>query len=451
MSDNIVKTRLHPDGDDSVTLYPETSTDQVQGLTALIKKLGAGFTPRGEWVGGTPYDINDVVSYNGNSYIARNAVTSATPPPSDTANWQISGGQGPAGKQGATGPKGDKGDTGAQGPQGPQGERGLQGIQGATGAQGPTGATGPQGSPGPQGPQGERGPQGEQGVQGPQGEKGADGTSFEAPKIKADTEEALNSAYPPSAFLVGQSAYVGTAAPLTIYACVEESSTFKWTNVGQIQGPPGPQGPQGEQGIQGPEGPKGEQGEQGIQGEQGVQGERGPQGIQGPEGPEGPKGPKGDPGDQGPQGPKGDPGEQGPQGPKGDPGDQGPQGPKGDPGPQGPKGDPGEQGPSGITRLYRHRANISLGQHYICVEVYSSQSNPATSLSQFKSLLANSSTTYFNASGYVQVGSPAKNYPVLFIMISARSYAYYINADLGIEQLDISSATLNDNVLSCIV
>lgn len=248
MSDNIVKTRLHPDGDDDITLYPETSTDQVQGLTALIKKLGAGFTPRGEWKSAVAYEVDDVVSYNGSSYIARNKVTSATPPPSDTANWQISGSQGPAGEQGV---KGDKGDPG---PQGPQGERGIQGPEG------------------PQGERGPQGPQGPQGVQGPQGEKGADGSSLESPKIKADTEEALNSAYPPSSSLVGQSAYVGTTAPLTVYACVEESSTFKWTNVGQIQGPPGPQGERGPQGPEGPEGP---------------QGPRGPEGPQGPQGPGG--------------------------------------------------------------------------------------------------------------------------------------------------------------------
>lgn len=397
MSDNIVKTRLHPDGDDSTTLYPETSTDQVQGLTALIKKLGAGFTPRGEWVGDTPYDINDVVSYNGNSYIASHAVTSATPPPSDTANWQISGGQGPAGKQGAQGAKGEKGDTGAQGPQGPKGEQGLQGIQGATGAQGPTGATGPQGNPGPQGPQGERGPQGEQGVQGPQGEKGADGTSFEAPKIKADTEEALNSAYPPSAFLVGQSAYVGTAAPLTIYACVEESSTFKWTNVGQIQGPPGPQGPQGEQGIQGPEGPRGEQGEQGIQGEQGEQGERGPQGEQGIQGEPGPQGPQGERGPQGLQGPQGDPG---PQGPKGDTGEQGPKGDTGEQGPQGPQGDPGPQGPSGITNLYKHQVHIWKQSYYdLYIDCYAFDPTPFRSWSTLRYAFRNSSKLLFITGG----------------------------------------------------
>lgn len=287
MSDNIVKTRLHPDGDDSTTLYPETSTDQVQGLTALIKRLGAGFTPRGEWESAVAYETNDVVSYNGNSYIARNAVTSATPPPSDSANWQISGGQGPAGKQGVQGERGDKGAKGDPGAQGPQGEQGIQG------------------------PQGERGPQGEQGVQGPQGVQGADGASFETPRIKADTEVALNSAYPPSALLVGQSAYVGTAAPLTIYTCVEESSTFKWTNVGQIQGPPGPQGPRGEQGIQGPRGEQGIQGSPGPQGEQGIQGPPGPQGEQGIQGPPGPQGERGEQGMQGERGPQGEPGTNG--------------------------------------------------------------------------------------------------------------------------------------------
>lgn len=392
MSDNIVKTRLHPDGDDSITLYPETSTDQVQGLSAFVKKLGAGFTPRGEWVSEEVYEINDVVSYNGSSYIARNKVTSATPPPSDPANWQISGSQGPAGEQGV---KGDKGDPGPQGPQGPQGERGIQGIQGATGAQGPTGATGPQGNPGPQGPQGERGPQGEQGVQGPQGEKGADGTSFEAPKIKADTEEALNEAYPPSAFLVGQSAYVGTTPPLTVYACVEESSTFKWTNVGHIQGPPGPQGPQGEQGIQGPKGPKGEQGEQGIQGIQGEQGERGPQGVQGPEGPQGP------------------------------------------------------QGPSGITKLYYHYIEITWQNCKAYLSIPSLVSTPVSSMEQIKLLLATGteSIVLITANGYVTEPDTGliKTVSVLVMTATSNSVSYLADKEPKSEEIP-NNATVTDIV-----
>lgn len=389
MSDNIVKTRLHPDGDDGITLYPETSTDQVQGLTALIKKLGAGFTPRGEWMSAVAYEVDDVVSYNGNSYIARNKVTSATPPPSDTANWQISGSQGPAGEQGV---KGDKGDPGPQGPQGPQGERGIQGIQGATGAQGPTGATGPQGNPGPRGPQGERGPQGMQGVQGPQGEKGMDGSSFEAPKIKADTEEELNSEYPPSTFLVGQSAYVGTTAPLTVYACVEENSTFKWTNVGHIQGPPGPQGPQGEQGVQGPEGPKGEQGEQGIQGIQGEQGERGPQGVQGPEGPQGP------------------------------------------------------QGPSGIAELHYHNISVRWAGANLLLFIPSLVATPVNELAQVRSLIGADSAASITATGYIKDMSTKVYKPILYIVLSAINTAYYLmDSTTGTAEIP-NNATVIDNV-----
>lgn len=369
MSDNIVKTRLHPDGDDDITLYPETSTDQVQGLTALIKKLGAGFTPRGEWMSAVAYEVDDVVSYNGNSYIARNAVTSPTPPPSDTANWQISGSQGP------------QGERGIQGPEGPQGERGPQG---------------PQGVQGPEGPQGERGPQGEQGVQGPQGEKGADGSSFETPKIKANTEEALNDAYPPSAFLVGQSAYVGTAAPLTVYTCVEENSTFKWTNVGQIQGPPGPQGPRGEQGVQGPEGPKGEQG---------------------------PKGPKGD---QGPEGP------------------EGPQGPRGPEGPQGP------QGPGGITKLYYHFITISWGASRVYLSIPSLVSTPVSSMTQIKSLLAAStaSTVSVSASGYIRDAATKLMGTVSYLVMSAINSVYYISdGELNMVNI-LDNARITDDVSS---
>jgi hypothetical protein len=120
---------------------------------------------KGEWSASVAYEKNDVVEYEGSSYVAIDCSTNILP--TDAAHWELlaakgdtgaTGPQGPQGPQGATGPQGIQGDVG---PQGPQGAAGPQGIQGDTGPQGPQGATG---ATGPQGPQGATGPQGPAGA-----------------------------------------------------------------------------------------------------------------------------------------------------------------------------------------------------------------------------------------------------------------------------------------------
>ena len=60
----------------------------------------AGLVFRSTWDPATSYIVGDVVFYDGSSYVCSNNVTSATPPNSDTANWDflaLQGLQGPAG------------------------------------------------------------------------------------------------------------------------------------------------------------------------------------------------------------------------------------------------------------------------------------------------------------------------------------------------------------------
>ena len=71
----------------------------------------------GTYGSGTTYATGDVVTYNGSSYVARQATTGNTP--GDTAYWQTLASQG---------------GTGAQGPTGAQGIQGIQGNTGATGS-----------------------------------------------------------------------------------------------------------------------------------------------------------------------------------------------------------------------------------------------------------------------------------------------------------------------------
>ena len=132
---------------------------------------GVSFTFRNAFDPNQSYAVNDVVTFNGSSYIAiapTQGQNNPTPDQSPSA-WTLmaqagsQGPTGPQGPQGAPGPQGPIGAIGPAGPIGPAGATGPQGAQGATGAQGPQG---PVGATGPTGPPGERGPQGPQGISG---------------------------------------------------------------------------------------------------------------------------------------------------------------------------------------------------------------------------------------------------------------------------------------------
>ena len=76
-----------------------------QGVKGDPGPVGAaGLVFRGTWSAATAYVVGDVVFYNGSSYVASNAVgPSATPPDTDTANWDflaLQGLEGPPGPGG---------------------------------------------------------------------------------------------------------------------------------------------------------------------------------------------------------------------------------------------------------------------------------------------------------------------------------------------------------------
>jgi len=112
----------------------------------IIAAAGASFRWRGQWqCCATPYATNDVVSFQGTSYIAIHNINSSNAPSIDSTNWNLVAA---AGAAGATGP---------MGPQGPAGPQGATGLQGAVGPAGPAGPSGEPGAAGPQGPAGETG------------------------------------------------------------------------------------------------------------------------------------------------------------------------------------------------------------------------------------------------------------------------------------------------------
>ncbi|MDX0801736.1 hypothetical protein GOD37_22495 [Sinorhizobium medicae] len=100
-----------------------------------------GMKWEGPYSSATAYQVDDVVSYAGASYICIAAGTNRTPS-GQPSYWSVVSAKGDTGPQGPTGP------TGATGPQGPTGATGAQGIQGVKGNTGATGPQGPQGEPG---------------------------------------------------------------------------------------------------------------------------------------------------------------------------------------------------------------------------------------------------------------------------------------------------------------
>lgn len=154
-----------------------------------LPDLGGPMIWQNTWKPNTAYKTNDVVSFNGVTYLASN-MNYNMQPDTDPLEWRAigsSGGaggvgpQGPAGPQGPQGPPGANGQAGAPGAIGPQGPIGLtgaigpQGPIGLTGAIGPQGPTGLSGAIGPQGPIGLTGPIGPQGPIGPVGPQGPTG------------------------------------------------------------------------------------------------------------------------------------------------------------------------------------------------------------------------------------------------------------------------------------
>ena len=175
-----------PTGETGVTgPVGETGVTGPVGATGV----GAQLTYQGTWSGASSYAVNDLVDYNGSSYVAAGTSSPGDLPPDVNSNWKLiaskgaEGVTGPIGETGVTGPIGETGvtgltgETGATGLTGETGATGLTGETGVTGLTGETGATGLTGETGVTGPIGQTGPVGETGVTGLVGETGVTGPS----------------------------------------------------------------------------------------------------------------------------------------------------------------------------------------------------------------------------------------------------------------------------------
>jgi len=99
--------------------------------------------------------VNELVFYEGSSYISIKEPNTGNTPSTATTFWSIvakEGATGKEGKEGKTGPTdntGVIGVTGVEGKEGKEGKTGITGVTGATGAEGKEGKTGPTGPTGP--------------------------------------------------------------------------------------------------------------------------------------------------------------------------------------------------------------------------------------------------------------------------------------------------------------
>ena len=149
----------------------------ITALKSAVQVLHeSGFVFRGPWTTTTNYDLNDIVTKDGSSFIANTKSTGVDP----VADIAASGG-----KWSYLAQRGATGSIGPIGPVGPVGPRGEAGPMGPAGTMGPLGPMGPQGLRGESGLAGPPGPQGEMGPMGPQGEMGPAGTSVQPPAYYA--------------------------------------------------------------------------------------------------------------------------------------------------------------------------------------------------------------------------------------------------------------------------
>lgn len=218
---------------------------------------GLGF--EGAYASANNYGLDDVVSWQGSSYISLIASNHGNTPSLSPAQWALlaAAGIGTTGAQGA---------TGATGPQGPAG---LTGATGATGTQGPTGALGPRGLPGLvyQGAYASKTNYALGDVvlwQGASWASLVDGNHGNTPSFSPSYWGVLTAQGP-----TGATGATGAAGP---------------TGATGALGPVGPPGERGDQGLQGIAGQAGAQGLTGAKGDQGLSGPMGPQGVAGPVG-----------------------------------------------------------------------------------------------------------------------------------------------------------------------
>ena len=96
--------------------------------TKILGKVA--ITPKGEYNSATTYQDLDLITYQGNSYLALKETTGNLP--TNNEYWQLIAEKGKDGEKGETGEKGEQGIPGEKGQDGTNGTNGKDGIDGKT-------------------------------------------------------------------------------------------------------------------------------------------------------------------------------------------------------------------------------------------------------------------------------------------------------------------------------
>ena len=179
-------------------------TSGSSGESGTSGSSGLSFNWLGVWdgtVGGgsnISYGINDVVYYNGTSYIFINTTPSGvgSDAPGTNPDWDVmavSGANGTSGSAGESGTSGSSGETGTSGSSGETGSSGSSGESGSSGSSGETGSSGSSGESGTSGSSGETGTSGSSGENGTSGSSGLSGASVTGATLTNTILELQNS------------------------------------------------------------------------------------------------------------------------------------------------------------------------------------------------------------------------------------------------------------------
>ncbi len=163
-------------------------TSGSSGENGTSGSSGLSFNWLGIWdgtVGGgsnISYGINDVVYYNGTTYIFTNTTPSGvgSGAPGTNPDWDVMAVSGANGTSGSAGESGTSGSSGSSGESGTSGSSGETGTSGSSGENGTSGSSGESGSSGTSGESGTSGSSGETGTSGSSGESGTSGSSGES-------------------------------------------------------------------------------------------------------------------------------------------------------------------------------------------------------------------------------------------------------------------------------
>jgi hypothetical protein len=110
-----------------------SGTSGSSGSSGTSGTSGLGFNYQGGWQNNITYFLNDVVYYNGSSWVALTTISIGQNPPDINANW---------GEVAIAGTSGTSGSSGSSGSSGTDGTSGTSGVNGSAGSNGTSGTSG---------------------------------------------------------------------------------------------------------------------------------------------------------------------------------------------------------------------------------------------------------------------------------------------------------------------